>query len=394
MQIKTENEKSRIIVKMSFDKAEWDKAVNEVYKKNGEKYKVKGFRSGKVPRKIIEQQYGAEVFVEDAVHKLFTETFEKYLSDNPKIHIADYPHLDFGMSDDGGINMVATCDTDPKVTLGAYTGLEIKKNEIKISETDIDEYIAHIRESRAKQIAADKDYKIADGDLAVIDFAGSIDGKYFDGGTAKNFELEIGSHSFVDNFEEQLIGHKIGDSKDVKVKFPEDYRAKEYAGKQAKFEVTINNILRKELPAIDDNFAKEVSEFDNLSDYKSDIKKQMTEKADAQSKLINEDKLFDKVSENAKVEVPDKMVEQQCEVLMEELEHSLSHQGATLEMYAKYLNKTPEQLREDSKAAAYKQVKMRLVVDAIVDKENLYDKDRPNQFKKVQEFLSKNNKFV
>jgi trigger factor len=394
MQIKTENKKNELVVEMAFDKTEWSDAVDTVYKKNCGKYKVQGFRNGKAPRKIIEQQYGEGIFIEDAIHKLFAESFEKFLDDNPKIHLADYPHLDFGATDDGGIKMVAVCETDPLVKLGAYTGLEIKKTEIKVGEKEIDEYLNRMRESRVKQIAADKDYRIANGDIAVIDFAGSVDGNYFEGGTAKNYELEIGSHSFIDNFEEQLLGQKIGDKKDINVKFPENYGVKELAGQPAKFETTVNNILRKELPTVDDDFAKEVSEFNNLADYKKDIKKQMTDRAAAQSDLADEEKLFAVITAGAKVEIPDKMVEHHLDEIMEDMEHNMSHQGASLELYAEYMGTTVEKLREERREGAKQQVKMRLVMDAIIDKENFNDKDRQKQFKNLQEFLAKNNKIV
>jgi trigger factor len=394
MKIKTNKQKNQIVVDMTFDKTEWDTAVDAVYKKSGGKFKVAGFRNGKAPRKIIEQQYGETVFTQDAVHELFAKSFEDFLNENPKIHLADYPHLDFDFTDDGGINMVAACDIDPQVTLGKYTGLEIKKTEIAIGDSEVDDYVNRMRESRAKQIAAGKDYKIAKGDIAVIDFAGSVDGKYFDGGTAKNYELEIGSHSFIDNFEDQLIGLKIGDGKDVNVKFPDNYGVKELAGQPAKFEVTVNNILRKELPTVDDNFAKEVSEFDNLADYRADAKKRMAENAAEQAKIADEEKLFAAIVGNASVEIPDKMTERHLDEMMEDIAHRLSHQGATLETYAQYLGTTVEKMREQQKENAKQQVKMRLVIDAIIDKENLNDKDREKQFKNLQEFLSKNNKMV
>jgi trigger factor len=394
MEIKTENKKNRIVVEMSFDKKEWDGAVDATYKKNAGKFKVQGFRTGKAPRKIIEQQYGSGIFMQDTIHELFSAELGKFLDRNPQIHLADYPHLDFGFNKEGGIKMVAICDTDPEVKLGKYTGLEIDKTEIKIGDKEVDGYIGRIRESRVKQVAADKGYKIADGDIAVIDFAGSVDGGYFEGGTAKNYELIIGSHSFIDNFEEQLVGLQAGAKKDVMVRFPENYGVKELAGKSAKFEVTVKNILRKELPAIDDNFAKEVSEFDNLADYKKDIKKRLTDGAKAQAKMADEEKLFQRIVDGASVEIPDKMVEQHLDSIMEDMESRLKGQGATLEQYAGYMGMTAAEMRAKQKPAAQTQVKMRLVIDAIVDKEGLHDKNRQKQFEKAREFLTKNNKMI
>jgi trigger factor len=391
MEIKTESKKDRIVVTMTFNKPEWDTAIDTAYKKTASKYTVQGFRAGKAPRKMIEQQYGENIFTEEAIHGLFTNNFEKFLNENKKIRLTDYPHLDFNLAKDGGINLIVTCDIEPEVRLGKYTGLEIEKTEIKVDDKDAEEYLNRMRETRAKQVAADKDYKIANGDIAVIDFKGSVDGKYFEGGEDKNHELEIGSGSFIDNFEDQLIGLKIGDAKDVFVTFPKEYHAENLKGAKAKFEVKVNNILRKVLPVIDDQFAKEVSEFNTLAEFKTDIKNKMREQAVKQAELADGDKLFNVIVDNASVDIPDIMVEKHLDEVMDDMEQKLKAQGAGLEMYAGYRGTTVEKMRAEQKQIAARQVKMRLVMDAIIEKEGLTDKERHKQFDKLNEFLKNNN---
>ena len=386
MDKKVTKQKNQATVEMTFNKAEWDAAIESAYKKNAGKYKVAGFRAGKAPRKMVEQQYGAGIFIEDAIQDLFAANF------GDELKLIDYPHLDFNFTEDGGIKLVAKCDVEPEVTLGKYTGLEIKKTEVKVGTKDVDAYLKRLQETRAKQVAADKEHAVADGDIAVIDFRGSVDGKYFDGGTAKNYELEIGSHSFIDNFEEQLIGLKIGESRDVNVTFPATYHVEDLKNAKAKFEVTLNNIMVKEMPKLDDEFAKEVSEFDSLQALKDDILKKLTDQATKQAEYADEEKLFEAIMDNAKVEIPDKMIHDYAHAMIHDMEHKLAAQGASLEIYAQYMGTTVEKIHDEQHQIAAKQVKMRLVMDAIVEKEQLSDKDRQKQFENLTIFLKRENK--
>ena len=335
---------------------------------------------------MVEQQYGAGIFIEDAIQDLFATNF------GDELKLIDYPHLDFDFTEDGGVKLVAKCDVEPEVTLGKYTGLEIKKTEVKVGAKDVDAYLKRLQETRAKQVAADKDHAVAAGDIAVIDFRGSVDGKYFDGGTAKNYELEIGSHSFIDNFEDQLIGLKIGESRDVNVTFPENYHVEDLKNAKAKFEVTLNNIMVKEMPNLDDELAKEVSEFDNLQALKDDILKKLTDQATKQAEYADEEKLFEAIMDNAKVEIPDKMIHDYAHAMIHDMEHKLAAQGASLELYAQYMGTTVEKIHDEQHQIAAKQVKMRLVMDAIVEKEQLSDKDRQKQFENLTIFLKRENK--
>ncbi len=386
MDKKITKQKNQATVVMTFNKAEWEAANENAYKKNATKYKVAGFRAGKAPRKMIEQQYGAGIFIEDAVQDLFAKNF------GDELKLIDYPHLDFDFTDDGGIKLTATCEIEPEVTLGQYTDLEIKKTEVKVGAKDVDAYLTRLQQTRAKQVAADKDHALANGEIAVIDFKGSVNGNYFDGGTAQNYELEIGSHSFIDNFEDQLVGMKIGEERDVNVTFPKEYHVENLRNAKAKFEVKLNNIMIKELPALDDQFAKEVSEFDNMKAFKDDILKKLTEQATKQAEYADEEKLFEKIMDNAKVEIPDKMIHSYAHSMIHDMEHQLAAYGATMEMYAQSMGTTVEKIHEEQHTLAAKQVKMRLVMDAIVEKEHLSDKDRQKQFDKLTIFLKGRNK--
>ena len=386
MDKKVTKQKNQATVVMTFDKNEWEAANENAYKKNASKYKIAGFRAGKAPRKMIEQQYGAGIFVEDAIQDLFADNF------GDELKLIDYPHLDFEFTKDGGIKLTATCDIEPEVTLGQYKGLEIKKTEVKVGAKDVDAYLTRLQQTRAKQVAADKDHALANGEIAVIDFKGSVNGNYFDGGTAQNYELEIGSHSFIDNFEDQLVGMKIGEARDVNVTFPQNYHVENLKNAKAKFEVKLNNIMIKELPALDDQFAKEVSEFDNMKAFKDDILKKLTEQATKQAEYADEEKLFEKIMDNAKVEIPDKMIHDYAHSMIHDMEHQLAAYGANMEMYAQSMGTTVEKIHDEQHKLAAKQVKMRLVMDAIVEKEHLSDKDRQKQFDKLTIFLKKENK--
>ena len=386
MDKKVTKQKNQATVVMTFNKEEWESAIEAAYKKNASKYKVAGFRAGKAPRKMVEQQYGAGIFVEDAIQDLFAANF------GDELKLIDYPHIDFEFTADGGLKLTAKCDVEPEVTLGQYTGLEIKKTEVKVGEKEVKDYLGRLQATRAKQVAADKEHAVANGDIAVIDFKGSVDGKYFEGGTAKNYELEIGSHSFIDNFEDQLVGMKMGESRDVNVTFPANYHVEDLKNAKAKFEVTLNNIMIKEMPALDDEFAKEVSEFDNMKDFKADILKKLTEQATKQAEYADEEKLFEKIMDNAKVEIPDKMIHDYAHAMIHDMEHKLAAQGASLEMYAQFMGTTVEKIHDEQHEIAAKQVKMRLVMDAIVEKEHLSDKDRQKQFENLSIFLKRGNK--
>ena len=282
-------------MEFTFGKTEYDRALEAAYNANAAKYSVQGFRKGKASRAIIEKNYG-DVFSEPAVNELFSGAYFDILTADKDIRPIDRPNVDIKKKD-GGVVITATIDVEPKFTLGKYTGLEVKRAEIKVTDKDVDEYLTRVAQSRARQLSAAKDYKIQNGDIAVIDFVGSVNGKEFEGGAAKKHELEIGSHSFIDTFEEQLVGKKIGDKPDVTVTFPKDYHAKELAGAKAVFKVDIRNVLIKELPAIDDTLAKEASEFSTLAEFRADIKTRLEKQAASECAHIDENNLFKTVTD-------------------------------------------------------------------------------------------------
>lgn len=369
-----------------FTDAQIQKATDAVYAKNASNYKVQGFRPGKAPRKVIEQNYGP-VFVDEALSNLFNDAFKKYLDDNPDFRPVDDPQLKAKPNKDGSLNVTAEVEYQAPFALGKYTGLEIKKIVLPVTDVEINKYLDRVAHDRTREIATGKDHPIENGNIAVIDFVGSVDGVEFPGGTGKNHELEIGSHSFIDNFEEQLIGAKIGDKIDVNVTFPKDYHAKELAGKKALFKVEIRNVLRKEIPAIDDNLAKESSEFDNLEDFKKDIRKNLEKQSSVESERINDDEMLRVIVEQTKIDVHPKVVEHQYEHATADFEESLSKSGITLDMYLEYMNISPEQYEKDQREAAEIGAKTGLVLDAIARKEGIKD------FRMLIEFLRKNNTF-
>ncbi|MDR0384102.1 MAG: trigger factor [Christensenellaceae bacterium] len=357
----------------SFTQAELDDAKQIAYKKIGGKYSVQGFRPGKAPKRLIEQNYG-DIFMEEAIQELYLNAFEKYLKDEVKRNLLDYPRLTYAMQEDG-VQVTVHYELEPEVKLGAYKGLEIEKKTLSVGDKDVEKYLKKIAESRAKQKAADGGHKIAEGNIAVIDFKGKIDGEYFEGGSADNYEIIIGSHTFIDNFEEQLLGLKAGDKKEVDVHFPKDYHMKDYAGKPASFEVEVKSIFIKDLPKIDDEFAKEVSPFDNLHDYKDDIKKKLTEDAKKEEERDAEDRLYEEIMDNAEVEIPDKMIDAELNYMLKDYISASSD--------TEFING----LKKRYEDVAKRNVKLRLVMNAIKQAENLKNSE-------IVAFVMDNNKIV
>ena len=371
-------------ITFKFTAAEIDAASEQVYKQSAAKYKVEGFREGKAPRKMIESQYG-EVFFESALNKLFSDAYNKYLDENPTIRPVSDPEVD-AKEGNGGIEFVATITCQDEFTLGKYKGLEIKKHEIKITDKEVDAFLTKLAGERAREVASEKSHKIEKGNIAVIDFEGFTDGKAFDGGKASNHELEIGSKSFIDTFEDQLIGKSIGDKIDVNVTFPKEYHAENLAGKPALFKVTINNILIKQIPAIDDALAKESSEFNTLAEFKADIKKRLEKQAQIEADHINEEAILAEVVKQTKVEPHPKLVDRQFYGMMQELQYKLSQSGISLDMYAAYNGMSLEDFQKRQREFAQMGAKTGLVLEAIGQKEGL------KGFEEMIKFVKENNK--
>ena len=377
---KLENKNMQLTIEL--DKAEWEALVDESYNKNKGKYKVEGFRAGKAPRKMIEKMYGMEVFFEDAITEGFNRHYIEVLENDKSFEPIDAPELSISRFDEKGITIVAEIPVKPEVKLGKYTGLKISTKAREIADADVEEELKRVQSQNARLVEVEK--AVENGDIANIDFKGSVDGKYFEGGEAQGFDLTIGSHSFIDTFEDQLVGLKAGDEKDVLVTFPAEYQAQELAGKKAKFEVKVNAVKTRELPEINDELASNVSEFETLAEYKAHIKEHLAHHAEEDARVQTENKILDKIIETTEIEVPEIMVSRELDAIMQDMEYRLMYQGANLEMYAQYLNTTIEKLREERKADALKSVKIRLALQEILKAEK-FDVSE----KEVDEYVEK-----
>ena len=388
----------RIEVKLNVSKEEWNSALEHAYESNKGKYSVQGFRKGHTPRKVIEKTYGDTVFYDDAIDDCFYRYYFEMLSKEKDIKPVSAPEVNISKIDENGLELILRITQEPEVALGDYKGITIEKKEIKVSASEVNHELEHMKESRAKFVSVDREIK--NGDTATIDFVGSIDGKKFDGGSAEDFDLEIGSKSFIDNFEDQLVGLKKGDKKDVKVTFPENYHVDDLKGKPAVFAVEVKDVKEKQYPEIDDKFADEVSEFSTLKELKEDIKKKLVERKTREEQNEAESKLIDKICENAKVEIPQVMVDNQVEDFIKDFERRLSYQGLNLDGYLKYTGTTLEDLRKSRVEDAKKTVKTRLVLTAIMEKEkidvteqeiadkfNEGTKDKPKTIEEIQKTL-------
>lgn len=363
-------EKSQVKFVFDVDADTFNKAVDAAYNKTKHKYAIAGFRKGHVPKKVIEGIYGKEVFFEDAMDIVIPEAYSEALDKEKDVDVVAQPELtSFDFKEDGGATFTLIVTVKPDVKLGKYKGLSIEKKVEKVTAKQVDEAVEQAREKQARIVETDEAAK--NGDIVNIDFVGSVDGVKFDGGSAESYDLELGSGSFIPGFEEQLVGAKKGEKKDVNVKFPEDYHAEELKGKDALFECTINAVKKKELPALDDEFVKDVSEFDTFAEYKADVKNKLMKDAEDRADREFEDALVQAVVDNAEVEVPQAMIDQEAEDMAREFEYRLSYQNIKLDDYLKYLNMTRDQLLDEYKEQAAKSVKVRLVMEAIVKAEEL-----------------------
>lgn len=348
----------------------FEKALQKAYEKNKNKIAVNGFRKGKVPRAVIEKVYGAGVFYEDAANILIPEEYSK-AAEESKLDIVSQPEIDVTQIEKGkSFIFTAEVALKPEVTLGEYLGVEIEKTDAKVTADDVKAELEKVREQNARLVDVTS-RGVKDKDQAVIDFEGFVDGVPFEGGKGTDYPLTIGSHSFIDNFEEQLIGAKIGKEVEVNVTFPENYQAAELAGKPATFKVTVKAIKVKELPKLDDDFAKDVSEFDTLADYKADIKKNLTEKKKEEAKREKEAKAVAKAVENASMDIPEGMIKLQVNNMVNEFAQRLQMQGLSIDQYIQYMGSNHQQFMESLKPEAVTRIKNSLVLEAVVKAENI-----------------------
>ena len=380
-------EKSQVALTVEVSAAEFEAAIEKAYQKMRKKINVQGFRPGKAPRKIIEGMYGAEVFFEEAINIAFPEAYEAAVKEK-ELQVVGYPTVEMvGECTKEGFTFKATAPVYPEVTLGQYKGLSAPKDEVKVTAADVDERLKQLSDRNTRLVSVDREAK--EGDTAVIDFEGFLDGKPFDGGKGENHSLELGSHSFVPGFEEQVVGMKAGEEKDIDITFPEDYHA-DLAGKAVVFKVKVHEVKEKEVPALDDEFAKDVSEFDTLKDLKADLKKKITEERRKDADRAFADTLMDQVAEGITADIPDAMVEAQCHQFLDNFKMQIAQQGIPYDQYLKLTGMDEAKLLEDAKEPALRQVKMDLAVAAIIKAENIEasDEDVEAEFQKLADQYS------
>ena len=365
---KLEKNMAKLTIEVSSE--EFEKAIAKAYKKNKNKISMPGFRKGKAPRAMIEKMYGKGVFYEDAANSIIPDAYADAAKES-ELEIVAQPEIDVTQIESGKpFIFTATVALKPEVTLGEYKGIEVEKKEVEVTDEEVDTEINRVRESNARMIDID-DRAAQDGDTVVIDFDGYVDGKQFEGGKAEDYSLVLGSHSFIDNFEEQLEGKNIGEDVTVNVTFPENYQAEELQGKPAEFKVKIKEIKVKELPELDDDFAQDVSNFDTIAEYKEDLKKKLAENKEEALKREREETVIGKIIENAQMDIPEQMVEAQTRQMTQEFAQRLQSQGLSLEQYMQFTGLTPQKMQEELKPQALKRIQSRLVLEAVVAAENI-----------------------
>jgi len=359
-----------VTLKIEVDAETFEKGIQKAYARNKSKFNIPGFRKGKAPRKIIELNYGVGVFYEDAINIVFPEAYDKAIEEH-NLDPVDRPSIDIEEIESGKpVIFTAEVTVKPEVTLGEYKGIEVEKVEYNVTDEEVDAEIKKTQERNARIIEAE-DRPVKEGDTLVLDYAGYVGDEQFEGGTAQNQTLEIGSGRFIPGFEEQLIGKNKGEEVEVNVKFPEEYHAENLAGKDAKFIVTIHEIKEKELPELDDEFAKDVSEFDTLEELKNDIRAKLEKQAKDKEKSEVENNVIEKVVEACEMDIPEIMIEKQIDNDVNDFAYRLRYQGLDMEKYFEYTNTKMEDLREQFKPNAEKLVKVDLVLEAISEKESI-----------------------
>ncbi|MEE0686398.1 MAG: trigger factor [Lachnospiraceae bacterium] len=364
---KLEKNMAKLTIEVSAE--EFDAAIEKAYQKNKGKMNIQGFRKGKAPRQMIEKMYGVGVFYEDAANIIIPEAYSKEVAECKDIEIVSQPEIDVVQIEKGkSFIFTAVVATKPEVELGEYKGIQVEVSVPEIKDEDVEAELKKAQEEQARTVPVE-DRPVADGDIATIDFEGFVDGVAFEGGKGTDYALTIGSHSFIDTFEEQLIGKNIGDEVEVNVTFPEEYHAEELKGKPALFKVTIKEIKVKELPELDDDFAQDVSDFDTLAEYKEDIKAKLVEKAEKVAKNEKEEKLIDAIIANSKMDIPEAMIETQQDQMVREFANRIASQGLSFDQYMQFTGMTMDAMKEQMKPQALKRIQVRLVLEAIAAKE-------------------------
>ena len=378
---KLEKNMAKLTIEVSAEDLE--KAMQNAYQKAKGRITLPGFRKGKAPRKMIEQMYGKGIFLEDAANALIPEHYSKALEECD-LEIVSQPEIDVTQAEPGkAFIFTAEVAVKPEVTLGDYKGVEVPKSETEVTDEDVEAELKKEQEKNSRTVTVE-DRGAENGDITTIDFEGFVDGEAFEGGKGTDYPLTLGSGSFIPGFEDQLVGAKAGDHVEVKVTFPEEYQAKELAGKEAVFQCDVKKVEAKELPELDDDFAQDASEFDTLAEYKEDIKKNLTEKKEKEARAAKENAAVDKAIENAEMEIPDAMVATQTRQMLDDFARRMQSQGLTMEQYFQFTGMTAEKMQEEMKPQALKRIQTRLVLEKIAEVENI----QPTQ-EEVDEEISK-----
>ena len=379
----TSPEKNISVLELHIDKAAFDDAVTKAYKKNVGKMNVPGFRKGKAPKSIIEKMYGAAVFYDDALDMLLPDLYASAVEE-AKLEVVSRPEIDIVSIDENGVELTAKVYTKPVATVSKYKGLEAAKETVRVNKSEIEEEIELVRKRNGRQITLE-DQPAADGDETVIDFEGFLDGVAFEGGKGENYSLTLGSGQFIPGFEEQLVGHKAGESFDITVTFPEDYGAKELAGKEAVFKIVLHEVKRTELPEVDDEFVKDVSEFNTLDEYKADVKAKITERKQKTAEHAFEEALIDELLANTDVDVPAPMIDSEVDAQVRDYDYRLQMQGGSLDMYFQYTGMNMDKLRESFRPGAERQLRTRLALEAVVKAEAIEatEEELEEEYKKI-----------
>ena len=392
MGIKIEKTDNTNELKLEFiiEAEKFENAMKDVYKKNAKYFTIPGFRRGKAPYNIVEKQYGKEIFYEDAFNEVVPPVYDEEIKNN-NIEAVSRPDIEIKQMEKGkDLIFTAVVQIKPEVELGKYKGIEIKKIEYNVSDKDIEDELNKMAEKNSRLVSVE-DRAVKKDDIAVIDFEGFVDDKPFDGGKAENYELTIGSNTFIPGFEDQIIGMKIDEEKDINVKFPDEYFSKDLSGKDAKFKVKLHEIKVKELPKIDDEFAKDVSEFETLSELKNNIKEKFEKNNEEKQKSETEDEAIKAVCDNVNIDIPSGMIETEIDRMLEDMEGRLRYQGIGLDQYLQIIGKTRDEMRKEYEETAKESVKSRLVLEKIAEKENIVPEEKQIK-EKLDEFAKEYNR--
>ncbi|MBQ3116146.1 MAG: trigger factor [Clostridia bacterium] len=366
--------KSTVKVTMKLTAEEWGAAINGAYEKTKGRYSVPGFRKGKAPKKVLESAYGAGIFYEEAINQAFPKYYGEVLDKEPTIKAVAAPEIDVKNISEKGITLIAIVPVRPDVTLGEYKGINYKKPVYNVKDEDVEEELKRLQERNSRMVEV-TDREVKDGDTVVIDYSGSVDGVKFEGGTAEKQPLTIGSNTFIPGFEEQVVGMKLGEERDINVKFPEEYHAENLKGKDAVFAIKLHEIKVKELPEINDEFIKDAVGAESVEAYKSETKARLEKQNSDRAERELEDEIIKKITEGTDVEIPDALIENQIDRMVQEMEYRMSYQGLRLEDYLKYVGKSIEDFRKDYESQATELVKSQLVIEEIIEREEIVATD-------------------